>query len=223
MIHPCKGLFSALLIASPSLGSVSNPHSDEPAAASTHRQQVQSSQNLRICLIQVWQQLHTHADAANPHTHRRISVRVHLFMCQHVWLQCVCVYTCMIELAAETKQAKKRKAENVCECGRICKGITAGIISTTVEGHKHTHTNTAHTHTSNRDPVSTAHSLTGAHMQNTPTHKVYMHTGRETNSLPVMHCSTPGSCPYGLIAWTTNNTHPITSSKFSFNNVTSQT
>ena len=52
---------------------------------------------------------------------------------------CVCVYTCVIELAAKTKQVKQRKAENICECGRICEGITAGIISIMMEGREQTH------------------------------------------------------------------------------------
>lgn len=54
-----------------------------------------------------------------------------------------------------------------------------------------------------QDPISTAHSLTGAHMQNTYTHTqiiLYMHTGREANSFPVTHDCMPGSLPYILAA-----------------------
>lgn len=203
---PSALLCSALLIASPCLGSVSDPHSHVPAAAGALHQQVQSSQNLKIRLIQVRQQLHTRADAANITLNAsRAQRRACVFAWWRVWLQW------MTELAAKIKQVKNRRAENVCYCGNLRRLYSwhnkhhgGGTRAYTCTQHTRTHART-----SRRDPVSTARCLTGAHMQNTPTRKLYMHTGRETNCLPLKHCGTPGSGPYGL-----NHQHSASDSRF---------
>lgn len=191
MIHPLKA-FSALCPSSiPDLGSVSNPCSHEPAASSTHHQQVQSSQNLWICLIQVWWQLHTHTDTANTLIKasadaactETFSVFVRLFFVS-AHTAPLLVYTCLTELAAKTKKVKQKKAANVCEYGGICKDITAGRISSHGIGTQtYTHANTVHT-ASHRDPVSAAHSMTGGHMQNTYTHTQIIYAHRERNKHP---------------------------------------
>lgn len=111
-----------------------------PLQPATHHQQVQSSQNPVTVTYSRRHCQHTRRGICrHTNTHRRVCV------CLCISTFGVCVYTCMIELAAKTKQVKQRKAENVCECGRICKGITAGIISMIVEGHKQTHKHNTYT------------------------------------------------------------------------------
>lgn len=136
-------------------------------------------------------------------THKGISVHTHTHTRQHVWLQCVPVWLNW------QKDKASEKEENGCECG-----ITAGIISIMHTQHIYTHTQATGTlflqPTVWQVPICKTY---------TPTHKLYMHRGRETNSPPVMRRSAPRSGPYRLESWTTNNTHP--SQKFSFNDVTS--
>ncbi len=76
-------------------------------------------------------------------TQRRMSVCLHLLACMA--LECVCIPAWLNWQSAQRSKSRKRRADNVCECGRICKGFTAGIISIMVEGHQHSHTHT-HTH-----------------------------------------------------------------------------
>jgi len=151
-----KGL--ALLIASRSLGTVSKMQSNSPPAA---RKPTSLPRNHR----RFWSKS-DHTLTLPTHTERHVCVHT-----WNVWLQCVS--TCLIELAV--KQEKNRNAENVCECGRTCRTRYLLVVSSWRDTHTHT-IETIYTH-----PVFTAHSLTGAHMQNTYANAQIIYAQEERN------------------------------------------
>lgn len=129
-------------------------------------------------------------------THTFLCLWFCLFMCRHIWLWCV--YTCMTELAAKTKRVGQRKDENVC-MAEFAMTLPRCLISITVEGQHAVVQKIQHVRRSTGTLLLLPTVCQGhIYKTHTPTHKLYMHTGRETNSLPVMHCNTPGS---GLMDW----------------------